>query len=150
MTLTLLNSRTIFQHMHYKLPISYVIIYVLIKKRPTNTNKLVLQELPFSIALHIENILSFWVRTKTNFFHYIIIDNYYVNMNLFTIIILVEFSITKKIEKKMFDTIVCIVHYTIYKYIVYFKKNQRKKNANGIIIFNHEILELALNNLWLI
>jgi hypothetical protein len=77
--------------MHYKLPISYVIIYVLIKKRPTNTNKLVLQELPFSIALHIENILSFWVRTKTNFFHYIIIDNYYVNMNLFTIIILVEF-----------------------------------------------------------
>jgi hypothetical protein len=135
MTLTLLNSRTIFQHMHYKLPISYVIIYVLIKKRPTNTNKLVLQELPFSIALHIENILSFWVRTKTNFFHYIIIDNYYVNMNLFTIIILVEFSITKKIEKKMFDTIVCIVHYTIYKYIVYLKKKSKENKMQMELLF---------------
>jgi hypothetical protein len=121
--------------MHYKLPISYVIIYVLIKKRPTNTNKLVLQELPFSIALHIENILSFWVRTKTNFFHYIIIDNYYVNMNLFTIIILVEFSITKKIEKKMFDTIVCIVHYTIYKYIVYFKKKSKENKMQMELLF---------------
>jgi hypothetical protein len=79
--------------MHYKHLISYVIIYVLNRKKPTNINKLVLQELPSNIALHIKNILSFWVwiKTDTNPLHYMIINKYYVNMNLFTIIVLVEF-----------------------------------------------------------
>jgi len=84
----ILNSRTIFQHKHCKLLIS--ITYVLSRERPRNTNKSILQELPFSITLHIENILSFWVwvRTYTNLLHCINIDKYYVNMNLFTIIVL--------------------------------------------------------------
>jgi hypothetical protein len=41
------------------------------------------------------------------------------------------------------------MHYTTYKYIV-FKKIKGKSNANGIIIFNGEILELTLNNFQLI
>jgi hypothetical protein len=118
-TIALLNSRTIFQRMQCKLLISYVVIYGLKGERPTNTNKSLLQELLFSIVLHIENILSFsfwvkintkqellfsialhienilsfsiWGRINTKLLHYIIIDKYYVNMNLFTIIVQVAF-----------------------------------------------------------
>jgi len=83
--------------MHCKLLIS--ITYVLSKEGLTNTNKLVLQELPFSIALHIDNIFELLnlLRTYTNLFHCIIIDKYNVNMNLFTIIELVEFLKNLKI-----------------------------------------------------
>jgi hypothetical protein len=58
-TTILLNLRTIFRHMHCKLQIFYVIIYVLSIKRPININKVILQELPSNITFHIENILNF-------------------------------------------------------------------------------------------
>ncbi len=50
----------------------------------------------------------------------------------------------------MFDTNVCIIHYALHHIYIYIYIIKGKSNANGIIIFNSEILELTLNNLQLI
>jgi hypothetical protein len=140
----LLNSRTIFQQMHYKLSISYVIMYVRIKKNPTNTTRqsykndlltshftkrmfwafeLELEQTTFFTTSSLINVMWIWIYSPS-----------------------LNFEIIKKIEKKLFNTHVCIVHYALHHiYII-----KEKSNSNGIIIFNCEILELTLNNLRLI
>jgi hypothetical protein len=145
-TMALLNWRTIFQHMHCKLLISYVIIYVLSIERPTNINKSILQELPFSITLHIKNILSFsiWVRTNTNLHHCILIDKFLCEYEF------IHYNCTRwilqllKILKKKSVWYRCSHHALCH--IQMYNSFIKKSNANEIIIFNSEILEFTLNN----